>query len=73
MAFLSFLLLAFVILCTHYVAQGECAAIIYYKPINSVDIFLFMAIGVLWAFMSVLIGKPNRSVIIFQCVISMVR
>lgn len=68
-AFLSFLLLAFAILCTHYVAKGECAAIIYYKPINSVDIFLFMAIGVVWAFISVLICKPSRNVIIFLCVI----
>ncbi|MCM1294807.1 MAG: hypothetical protein NC311_04595 [Muribaculaceae bacterium] len=64
-AFLSFLLLAFVILCTHYVAKGECAAIIYYRPITSVDIFLFIAIGVVWAFISVFIGKPNRIVTIF--------
>lgn len=41
----SFFLMTFLILNTHYVAIGECVAIVYYIPLTAMDKLLFVIIG----------------------------
>lgn len=60
MIFLSFILLALFILSTHYVGIGECAAIVYYKPLTITDRCIFIVIALVGMLVSLLICKQKK-------------
>lgn len=61
---ISFIFLAFVILTSHYVSIGDCAVVVYYKPLTAIDRLLFVIIGFIGLLTSIKISKPNMLFII---------
>lgn len=63
----AFSFCAFLILNAHYVAVGECAAIVYYKPLTIWDRIVFVVIGIACIIFSVKAVKPKRASMIVLC------
>lgn len=52
----------YIFICTHYVAAGECASLLYYNPIGLLDCFLIALIALFLYLLSIIIFKsvPGR-------------
>lgn len=51
-----------IILSSHYVAFGECAARVYYKPLSVTDYILFPIVGIAFVFISLRYIRTNKAV-----------
>lgn len=57
-----FIIVSYIIFMSHYVALGECAARVYYKPLDVTDYILFPIVGIACVFISLRYIRTNKAV-----------
>ncbi len=57
-----FIIVSYIIFMSHYVAFGECAARLYYKPLDVTDYILLLIVGIVLLSISLRYIRTNKAV-----------